>query len=46
MQLWAEMGDAISKVYVGTKATTTKVAKKGGGGFSCMFEQSIKGIER
>jgi hypothetical protein len=46
MQSWAESGDSISKVYVGTKATTTKMTKKGGGGFTGMFEQSLKGIER
>jgi hypothetical protein len=45
-QSWADNGDAISKVYVGTNATTTKMSKQGGGGWTGMFEQSLKGIER
>ena len=45
-QKWGENGDAISKVYVGTNATTTKLSTQGGGGWTGLFETSMKGLER
>lgn len=46
MQLWGQSGDSISEAYVGTKATTTKLAREGGGAIAGMLEQGIKGFER
>lgn len=44
--LWGDSGDCISKLYAGTKATTTAMSKNGGNGWTGMFQHGIKGIER
>ena len=43
---WGDSGDAISKLYAGTNATTTKMSKDGSNGWTGMFEHSLKGIQR